>query len=66
MQATDASIRAERADDHDGIGEVHRLAFAGKAEARLVDDLRRSGDAAISLVAERRGAGSSGMSSSAG
>ena len=55
MPAPDTNIRAERADDHDGIGEVHRLAFAGKAEARLVDDLRRSDDAVISLVAERQG-----------
>jgi putative acetyltransferase len=55
MPARDIAIRAERADDHDGIGDVHRLAFAGKAEARLVDDLRRSGDAVISLVAEHQG-----------
>jgi putative acetyltransferase len=31
---------------------VHRLAFGGGAEARLVDALRRSGAAVLSLVAE--------------
>ena len=56
MPAADITIRGERGGDRDGIGEVHRLAFAGGAEARLVDDLRRSGDAVISLVAECAGA----------
>ena len=55
MPAANIAIRAERAEDHPSIGELHRLAFAGGAEARLVDDLRRSGDAAISLVAECAG-----------
>ena len=47
------SIRSETICDHDAIREVHRLAFGRPAEAKLVDDLRQSGDAVISLVAER-------------
>ena len=44
-------IRDEASDDRSAIHEVHRLAFRGTAEPKLVDDLRRSGDAVISLVA---------------
>ena len=47
------NIRSETADDHDAIREIHRLAFGRPAEAKLVDDLRQSGDGIISLVAER-------------
>jgi putative acetyltransferase len=46
-------IRSETVNDHDAIREIHRLAFGRPAEAQLVDDLRQSGDAVISLVAER-------------
>jgi putative acetyltransferase len=46
-------IRDETISDVAAIRTVHRLAFAGEDEARLVDALRRSGDAVLSLVAER-------------
>jgi putative acetyltransferase len=45
-------IRDETVADHAAVGRLHRLAFGGDAEARLVDALRRSGAAAVSLVAE--------------
>lgn len=48
-------IRPEAPEDQDAIRTVHRRAFRGEGEARLVDDLRRDGDAAISLVAETEG-----------
>jgi GNAT superfamily N-acetyltransferase len=48
-------VRTETVNDHDVIREIHRLAFGGPAEAKLVDDLRQSGDGIISLVAERDG-----------
>jgi putative acetyltransferase len=44
-------IRDEAASDQSAIHEVHVLAFRGRAEARLVDELRRSGDAVVSLIA---------------
>jgi putative acetyltransferase len=44
-------IKDEAASDQAAIHEVHTLAFRGPAEAKLVDDLRRSGDAVISLIA---------------
>ena len=44
-------IRDETEADHAAVGRLHRLAFAGDAEARLVDALRRSGAAAVSLGA---------------
>jgi putative acetyltransferase len=47
------TIRSETINDHDAIREIHGLAFGGPAEAKLVDGLRQSGDAVISLVAER-------------
>jgi lincosamide nucleotidyltransferase A/C/D/E len=47
------NIRSETINDQDAIRENHRLAFGGPAEAKLVEDLRQSGDAVISLVAER-------------
>jgi putative acetyltransferase len=49
------SIRSETINDQDAIREIHRLAFGGPAEAKLVDDLRQSADALISLAAERDG-----------
>ena len=41
--------------DHAAVARLHRLAFEGDAEARLVDALRRSGAATVSLVAEAEG-----------
>lgn len=49
---TEAIIRDETERDHDAVHEIHRLAFAGEEEARLVDALRHAGDVAISLVAD--------------
>jgi putative acetyltransferase len=46
-------IRDEARADEPAIHEIHVLAFPGPDEARLVDALRQSGDAAISLVAVR-------------
>ncbi|HLG86273.1 MAG TPA: N-acetyltransferase [Alphaproteobacteria bacterium] len=46
-------IRAECRADHDAIRAAHRSAFDGDAEVRLVDALRQTGVAVISLVAER-------------
>lgn len=44
-------IRDEAATDRDAVHALHREAFGGDAEARLVDRLRDAGDAAVSLVA---------------
>ncbi|MCA9717563.1 MAG: N-acetyltransferase [Myxococcales bacterium] len=44
-------IRAEQPGDLVAIREVHRLAFAGDAEPRLVDALRSAGLTVVSLVA---------------
>ena len=49
------SIRLERSDDVAAIGAVNRAAFAGDAEARLVDALREAGHVRLSLVAEDAG-----------
>ena len=46
------TIRDETARDRDAIRAVHRSAFADEMVVRIVDDLNRSGDAVISLVAE--------------
>ena len=48
-------IRDETEADHAAVARLHGLAFGGDAEARLVDALRRSGAAAVSLVAESGG-----------
>ena len=45
-------IRDETVADHAAVGRLHGLAFGGDAETRLVDALRRSGAAAVSLVVE--------------
>jgi predicted N-acetyltransferase YhbS len=47
------NIRSETENDWAAIREIHRLAFGRPAEAKLVEDLRQSGDVVISLVAER-------------
>ena len=44
-------IRRERPEDIAAIHEVHELAFGRRAEADLVDALRTSGKATLSLVA---------------
>lgn len=44
-------IREEAAKDQDGIRQMYRLAFGGTAVAKLADDLRKTRDAIISLVA---------------
>lgn len=47
------TIRDETARDRDAIRALHRAAFADEpAVVSIVDDLNRSGDAVISLVAE--------------
>ena len=45
-------IRHETPDEYDAIREVNRLAFGREDEARLVDALRESGHARVSLVAQ--------------
>ena len=46
------TIRDETARDRDAVRALHRAAFADEIVVRIVDDLTRSGDAVISLVAE--------------
>lgn len=48
-------IRPERDGDQEAIRFLVAAAFGQEDEARLVDQLRADGDAAISLVAERDG-----------
>jgi putative acetyltransferase len=48
-------VRPEEHEDRDAVRRVHRLAFAGDDEARLVDALRDGGFARVSLVAEAEG-----------
>ncbi|MCZ0732816.1 GNAT family N-acetyltransferase [Phreatobacter sp. AB_2022a] len=48
-------IRRERPDDVAAIRAVLEAAFPGPEEARLVEELRADGDAAIALVAETGG-----------
>ena len=48
-------IRQEAADDLETIQAVHRLAFDGDEESRLVDALRAEGWVRASLVAEAEG-----------
>lgn len=47
-------VRMEQAGDHDAVGSVHRAAFGGHGEtvARLVQALRRTDPAALSLVSD--------------
>jgi putative acetyltransferase len=45
-------IAPERPDQIEAIGALHDLAFGGGAESRLVTQLRNSGKAVVSLVAE--------------
>ena len=46
----DLIIRDERASDHPAIRAIHLAAFPTAAEADLVEQLRRDGDARVSLV----------------
>src|SRR5437764_7640188 len=52
MNQTGLVTRAEANGDLEVIREVHRLAFGGEDEARLVDALRHGGHVRDSLVAE--------------
>lgn len=45
------AVRPEAAADRDAVRTIHREAFAGPAEADLVEALRRDGDLILSLVA---------------
>ena len=49
-------IRPELPSDHQAIKHIHRLAFAGECEARLVRKLRTRSDldSHLSLIAERK------------
>ena len=49
-------VRPASAADSQAIRHVHEAAFPTSAEARLVEELERDGDAVISLVAEKDGA----------
>ena len=55
LGAGSLTLRDELPTDANGIDRVHRLAFPGDAEARLVRALREAGDLAISCVAEQGG-----------
>src|SRR5215469_8971251 len=50
-QLESITIRDEAPGDQPAIHEVHALAFSGPAGAKLVDEVRQSGDLVISLVA---------------
>lgn len=49
------TIRTESAQDYAAIRQLHRAAFGGDEEARLVDALRDGGGLTVSLVAEEQG-----------
>lgn len=51
-----AVVRVEQTEDHDAISEIHRIAFGGEDEARLVEALRESEGfiPELSLVARER------------
>jgi putative acetyltransferase len=48
-------IRDEAASDHDAVRRVHLLAFSEDSPGRLAAELRQTGGATISLVAEQAG-----------
>jgi putative acetyltransferase len=48
-------IREERLEDRAGVYEVEALAFGRKAEADLVEELRKNGKVTLSLVSEEGG-----------
>jgi putative acetyltransferase len=49
------SIRNETPQDHEDVRQIHNLAFGGPAPGKLADDLRKGGEAVISLVAHSDG-----------
>lgn len=53
--ATEVTIRAEQPGDRDAVRAVNLAAFAGVAEADLVEQLHAAGDVIASLVAEQDG-----------
>ena len=55
MSAATLEIRAEVAADREAIRALHRAAFGGEAEAKLVEALRGEGAVVLSLVAEQNG-----------
>lgn len=55
MSAPPLVIRPETAADRDALRAVHRAAFGGEAEAKLVDALHAEGAVVLSLVAEEGG-----------
>jgi putative acetyltransferase len=55
MTRDQVEIREERPADYGEVAAIHRAAFGGDDEAVLVEALRKSGDAAISLVAASEG-----------
>lgn len=55
MPLDDLEIRPEKAADLAAIRRVNLSAFAGPAEAELVDRLRQAGGLTLSLVAVRQG-----------
>lgn len=55
MRASSPILRSEKPDDHDAIRAVNLLAFDREDEGQLVDALRMSGDARLSLIAEIEG-----------
>jgi putative acetyltransferase len=48
-------IRDETMGDHDVVRRLHLAAFSEPSPGRLADELRKSGDAVLSLVAEQNG-----------
>jgi putative acetyltransferase len=52
MNAPTLVIRREAAADRQAIHALHRVAFGGEGEAKLVDALRADGAVVLSLVAE--------------
>ena len=49
------TIRDETSRDHEAVRKTHLLAFSEDSPGRLAEDLRQSGSAVISLVAEQAG-----------
>lgn len=48
-------VRPATPADSQAIADLHRAAFGGDAEVRLVEELQAAGDVRLSLVAERDG-----------
>ena len=54
-QLCPVNVRLEASDDHQAVRRVHLASFPGPGEADLVERLRASGDAVLSLVATEGG-----------